>query len=158
MSENSLQLARVREAAESLGLSVHPRIMPDTTRTAEEAAAACGCSVAEIVKSLVFRGAVSGTAVLLLVSGKNRVDEARVGLIIGEAIERPNAAFVRAATGFAIGGIPPLGHRTPLPTYIDEDLLAFPRVFAAAGTPHALFDIDPKALADALGAHVIAMR
>ncbi|HWJ74577.1 MAG TPA: YbaK/EbsC family protein [Kaistia sp.] len=132
--------------------------MPEKTRTAEEAAAACGCSVDEIVKSLVFRGAQSGKGVLLLVSGANRVNEDKVAGPLGEQIMRPDAAFVRALTGFAIGGIPPFGHATPLPTYIDRDLLAHETVWAAAGTPHAIFAIDPKALAEAIGAIVIDVK
>nr|WP_280174641.1 YbaK/EbsC family protein [Kaistia soli] len=132
--------------------------MPEKTRTAEEAAAACGCSVNEIVKSLVFRGTQSGRGVLLLVSGANRVDEKKVVGPIGEPITRPDAAFVRALTGFAIGGIPPFGHATPLPTFIDRDLLAHETVWAAAGTPHAIFAIDPKMLATAIGAVIIDVK
>ncbi|MBZ9936469.1 YbaK/EbsC family protein [Mesorhizobium sp. BR1-1-16] len=158
MTEINGPASRVKGAAESFGLSVIPRIMPEKTRTAEEAAAACGCSVDEIVKSLVFRGAQSGKGVLLLVSGANRVDEEKVAGPLGEPIMRPDAAFVRALTGFAIGGIPPFGHATPLPTYIDRDLLAHQTVWAAAGTPHAVFAIDPKALADAIGAIIIDVR
>jgi len=157
MTEITGPASRVRDAAESFGLSVIPRIMPEKTRTAEEAAAACGCSVGEIVKSLVFRGKATGDGILLLVSGGNRVDEAKVGARIGQEIERPDAAFVRALTGFAIGGIPPLGHATPLPTYIDPDLLVHDIVWAAAGTPNAVFAVDPKRLAAAIGATTIAM-
>lgn len=149
--------ARVRAAAESFGLSVTIRTMPESTRAAEEAAIACGCSVGAIVKSLVFRSRDDQRPVLLLVSGANRVDEAHVGAVIGAAHERPDAAFVREATGFAIGGIPPLGHATPITTWIDRDLLAHETVWAAAGTPNAVFAIEPKALAKAIGARVIAM-
>jgi len=158
MTEITGPASRVRDAAESFGLSVMPRIMPEKTRTAEEAAAACGCSIGEIVKSLVFRGRTSGRGILLLVSGINRVDEAKVAEAIGEPIERPDAAYVRQLTGFAIGGIPPLGHATPLPTYIDRALLGHERVFAAAGTPNSIFAVDPKALAAAIGATVIDMN
>jgi len=157
MSEIPGPAARVRAAAESFGLSVTLRIMPESTRTAEEAAAACGCSVGEIVKSLVFRTRETARPVLLLVSGANRVDEALAAAAIGEAIERPNAAFVREVTGYAIGGIPPLAHSTPLATWFDRDLLAYDRVWAAAGTPNAVFAVDPKALCRAIGAEVIAM-
>ena len=155
MTEITGPASRIRDAAESFGLSVMPRIMPDNTRTAEEAAAACGCSVAEIVKSLVFRGTATGKGVLLLVSGSNRVDEAKVANPIGEPIMRPDAAFVRALTGFAIGGIPPFGHASPLPTFIDRDLLAHETVWAAAGLPNAVFSVNPAALARAIGATVI---
>ena len=148
---------RVRAAALRLGLSVAIREMPQSTRTAEEAAAACGCSVAQIVKSLVFAGATSGEPCLLLVSGRNRVDQAGVAAAIGEALVRPDAAQVRAWTGFAIGGIPPFGHDRSLRTYLDCDLLAFETVWAAAGTPHAVFAADPRALAAATGARTIRM-
>src|SRR5690606_22402730 len=126
-----------------------------STRTAAEAATAVGCSVGEIVKSLVFRGRESGSPYLLLVSGANRVNEDAVTSQIGEPLDRPDAAFVRTVTGFAIGGIPPFGHAATLPTFLDRDLLAHPAVWAAAGTPHALFRIDPAALREAVAAHVI---
>lgn len=150
--------ARVQAAGEALGLALTVRLMPDTTRTAEEAARACGCAVGQIVKSLVFRGKASGRAYLLLVSGANRVNEKAVAGILGEAIERPDAAFVREATGFAIGGIPPLGHANPLVPYLDTDLLQYETVWAAAGTPNAVFAADPKRLAQATGAQTISVR
>jgi prolyl-tRNA editing enzyme YbaK/EbsC (Cys-tRNA(Pro) deacylase) len=126
--------------------------MPDSTRTAEEAAAACGCDVGQIVKSLVFRGKASGRPILLLVSGRNQVDTAKVAAVIGEALDRPDANFVRAATGYAIGGIPPIGHDTPMAAYLDTDLLAYPEVFAAAGTPNAIMAVSPDALSKAAAA------
>src|ERR1044071_2564024 len=105
---------KVAEAAEGLGLSIAIRIMPATTRTAEEAALACGTSVGQIVKSLIFEGRDSGTPLLFLVSGKNRVDEGAVAERIGKKLKRPDAQRVRDITGFAIGGIPPLGHASAL--------------------------------------------
>lgn len=146
---------RVRETAESLNLSIAIREMPQSTRTAEEAAAACRCEVSQIVKSLVFEGASSGTPYLLLVSGKNRVDQEGVAHVLGEALTRPNAAKVRAWTGYAIGGIPPFGHDTLMKTFIDEDLLAYDIVWAAAGNPQAVFSVSPRALADAVKASTI---
>ena len=148
-------VARVVEAASRLGLSITPRLMPASTRTADEAAAACGCGVAQIVKSLLFSGAGSGQTHLLLVSGANRVNEKAMKGVIGEALKRPDADSVRAATGFAIGGVPPLGHATPSPVWFDEDLLRFDTVFAAAGHPNAIFPVDPKALAEATAATVV---
>jgi prolyl-tRNA editing enzyme YbaK/EbsC (Cys-tRNA(Pro) deacylase) len=148
---------RVESAARAAGLHIEIRVMPASTRTAEEAAAACQCAVAQIVKSLIFKGKTSGRPYLLLVSGKNRVDEKAVALRLGEEIARPDAAFVRDATSFAIGGIPPLGHATPLTPWLDEDLLQFGTVWAAAGTPSAVFAVDPKALASATGATIIRM-
>ncbi|MDK9697008.1 MAG: YbaK/EbsC family protein [Siculibacillus sp.] len=149
--------ARVAAAARDLGLEITVVAMPASTRTAEEAAAACGCSVGEIVKSLVFRGRTSGRPYLLLVAGSNRVDEKAVAGSIGEAPTRAAADDVRAITGYAIGGIPPFGHATALTVFIDEDLLGHGRVWAAAGTPFAVFAVDPRALATAVGATVIRM-
>jgi prolyl-tRNA editing enzyme YbaK/EbsC (Cys-tRNA(Pro) deacylase) len=148
---------RVRDAAARLGLAIAIREMPQSTRTADEAASACGCRIGQIVKSLVFAGEASGEPHLLLVSGENRVDEAGVAASIGEALVRPGAAQVRAWTGFAIGGIPPFGHERPMKTFLDRDLLAFDVVWAAAGTPNAVFAIDPRELARATGAAIIPM-
>ena len=144
---------RVQTAAIELGLNVEVRIMPDRTRTAAEAAAAVGCKVGQIVKSLVFKGKSSGRPYLLLVSGANRVNEHSVEHVIGEAVVRPDADFVRDVTGYAIGGIPPLGHTQQIGTYLDEDLLQYETVWAAAGTPNAVFSVDPEALRSAVGAH-----
>jgi prolyl-tRNA editing enzyme YbaK/EbsC (Cys-tRNA(Pro) deacylase) len=148
---------RVAEAARALGLSIEIKALAASTRTAEEAAAACACDVAQIVKSLVFRGGTSGKPYLLLVSGANRVDEAGVAAVIGEPLVRPDARFVREVTGYAIGGIPPFGHATALATFIDRDLLGHPTVFAAAGTPKSIFAVDPRRLAEATAARVIAV-
>ncbi|MEJ0097417.1 MAG: YbaK/EbsC family protein [Bauldia sp.] len=158
MNDLPAAAARVRAAARALGLEVAVRIMPATTRTAEEAAAACGCAVGQIVKSLIFMGKETGRPYLLLVSGANRVNEKAVAPRLGEAIVRPDADFVREATGFAIGGIPPLGHPTPLTPWLDADLLQYGTVWAAAGTPHAVFEVDPKRLQEATGAVVIDVR
>ncbi|MGO4707282.1 YbaK/EbsC family protein [Microvirga sp. 2MCAF38] len=146
---------RVHDAAQGLGLAITIREMPQSTRTAEEAAAACDCHVGQIVKSLVFQGQDSGKPYLLLVSGSNRVDQSGVAKVIGEALTRPDANAVRAWTGFAIGGIPPFAHETALATFMDEDLLPFEIVWAAAGTPNAVFSVAPKNLSQAIGAKVI---
>ncbi len=148
---------RVQAAAEAAGLTLDIRRMPQTTRTAEEAAAACGTTVGQIVKSLVFRKAESGEPVLLLVSGANRVDQSAVRSSIGEALERMDADAVRKLTGFAIGGVAPLGSLTPLATFMDADLMRFETVWAAAGAPDAVFEAEPEALAEAAGAKVIAV-
>jgi prolyl-tRNA editing enzyme YbaK/EbsC (Cys-tRNA(Pro) deacylase) len=116
------------------------------TRTAVEAATAIGCSVAEIAKSLVFRADPSGRVVLVVASGVHRVDEAKVAALIGESIARADADFVRAKTGFAIGGVPPVGHVEPPLTVIDESLSAFETIWAAAGTPNAVFRLTPADL------------
>lgn len=143
---------RVADAAKRLGLSPHIVTMADSTRTAEEAAAACGCEVAQIVKSLVFRGAQTGTPYLLLVSGKNRVNEKKAANVIGESLARPDASYVRGTTGYAIGGIPPFGHDMPIKTFMDADLLAYDSVWAAAGTPHCVMRLSPRDLQAKTGA------
>lgn len=145
----------MRAAAEAAGLAIAIREMPQSTRTAAEAAAACGTSVAQIVKSLIFKTVTGGAPVLLLVSGKNRVDERVVGAALGDTLVRVDADAVRALTGFAIGGVAPLGSLTPLPTYMDRDLLAFDVVWAAAGAPAAVFAVVPSALAAATQATIM---
>ena len=151
---SSRSARRVQEALAARGFDFEVREFPESTRTSAEAAAAIGCAVGEIAKSLVFRGAESGEAVLIIASGANRVDPAKAEALLGEAIGRADADFVRAATGFAIGGVPPLGHDRPLVTLIDEDLLAFEDVWAAAGTPNAVFRLSPKDLGDLTGGRV----
>ena len=118
---------------------------PAGTRTAAEAAAAIGCDVAQIVKSLVFRKR-SGDALLVLASGRNRVDEAKVGALVAEPISKADAAFVRKVTGFAIGGVPPAGHAQPIDTFVDRDLLSLGELWAAAGRPETVFPIAPDEL------------
>jgi prolyl-tRNA editing enzyme YbaK/EbsC (Cys-tRNA(Pro) deacylase) len=149
---------RVQDAADALGLGIRVEIMPVATRTAEEAAAACKCTAGQIAKSLVFKGKDSGKAYLLLVSGANRVDEAVAAVTLGEAITRPDAAFVREQTGFAIGGVSPVGHVPTLVPYIDADLLQYETVWAAAGTPNSIFAVSPAKLRDATGAVVMKVR
>jgi prolyl-tRNA editing enzyme YbaK/EbsC (Cys-tRNA(Pro) deacylase) len=147
----------VQEALRALGLPAEVRELDDSTRTAPEAAAAVGCELGAIVKSLVFRGASSGEPVLVLVSGDNRADEARVEAEVGEAVGRADADWVREVTGYAIGGIPPVGHPSPVRTVVDEDLLRFDEVWAAAGTPRAVFPVAPRALAEAAGGTLAAV-
>ena len=154
MSELPRSARRVRDALLALDLPAEIVRLADSTRTAPEAAAAVGCELGAIVKSLVMRGTASGDAALVLVSGANRADEALLAAALGEAIERPDAAYVREVTGYSIGGIPPVGHPAPLRTLLDEDLLRYEVVWAAAGHPHAVFPIAPAALADAAGATV----
>ena len=154
MTRNRSSARRVQEALAAQGFAFEVREFPDSTRTSAEAAAAIGCSVAQIAKSLVFRGGESGRAVLIIASGANRVDPAKAEALLGEAIGRADADFVREATGFAIGEVPPLGHDRPLVTLIDEDLLAFEEVWAAAGTPNAVFRLSPKDLGDLTGGRI----
>ena len=117
-----------------------------STRTATDAATAVGCRVAQIAKSIVFRAATSNRAVLVITSGSNRVDTAKVAALIGEPITRADADFVREATGFSIGGVPPVGHAHDPMTLIDADLAQFSEIWAAAGTPNAVFRLTPAAL------------
>ena len=126
---------------------------PAGTRTAADAAAAIGCDVAQIVKSLVFRKR-SGGALLVLASGRNRVDEAKVGALVDEPIDKADAAFVREVTGFAIGGVPPVGHAEPIDTLVDRDLLSLGELWAAAGTPQTVFPIAPEELVRVTGGQV----
>lgn len=149
---------RFRDAASALGLDVEVHELAESSRTAEEAAAACGCAVGQIVKSLVFKGADSERPILLLVSGANRVDQKGVAKQIGEALVRPDAQFVRDVTGYAIGGIPPLGHKQALTTYIDEELLDHDTIWAAAGTPNSVFPTTGAALREAASAKVIGVK
>jgi prolyl-tRNA editing enzyme YbaK/EbsC (Cys-tRNA(Pro) deacylase) len=158
MSELPPSAQKVHDAAAALRLDIAVREMPDSTRTAEKAAAAVGVTVGQIVKSLVFMGATSGKPYLLLVSGTNRVNEAGVAAHLGEGLKRPDADAVRALTGYAIGGIPPFGHDTPIATYIDGDLLQYDIVWAAAGTPKAVFSVAPGKLKDATKAIVIDVK
>ncbi len=131
--------------------------LPASTRTSAEAAAAIGCSVAQIAKSLVFRGVQSGEPVLVIASGVNRVNEARIAAVLGEPIAKADADFVRAQTGFVIGGVPPVGHSRPLRTFIDQDLRQYEEIWAAAGTPHAVFRLTPAELERLTGGEVISL-
>ena len=148
---------RVRTALLDLGLPGEIHRLADSTRTAPEAAAAVGCELGAIVKSLVMRGVNSHAPVLALVSGDNRADVKLIEAAIDEPIERPDAQYVREVTGYAIGGIPPLGHPHRVRTVMDEDLLRFETVWAAAGHPHAVFPIAPAELATAADALVLPL-
>ena len=149
---------RVEEALRGLGLDAEIREFPAGTRTAEDAAAAIGCTVGQIVKSLVFRTAQTQRPVLVIASGANRVDVAQLEPLAGEPIQRADADFVRKATGFAIGGVPPLGHAVAPITFIDRDLLAHGEIWAAAGTPNAVFRLQPGALEPMTGGTVVDLK
>ncbi|GAA2221172.1 YbaK/EbsC family protein [Streptomyces amakusaensis] len=148
---------RFAEALRELGLDVPVRRFPDATRTAAEAAAAIGCDVSEIVKSLIF--AVDGDPVLVLLDGSSRVDLERVREELGaDAVKRANADLVRKTTGYAIGGVPPFGHLTRTRVLADRALLDHPVVWAAAGTPHTVFPLDPKTLIEHAGGRLVDVR
>lgn len=130
----------------------------ESTRTAQEAADRVQCELGQIVKSLVFRTKAGSKGILVLTSGANRVDETRLGQSVGEPIARPDADFVRTLSGFAIGGVPPIGHPRPIETYIDEDLLRYPFVWAAAGTPNAVFRCSPSDLVNMTHGKVLSVK
>jgi Cys-tRNA(Pro) deacylase len=135
---------RVRQTLKSMGLATEVVEFSESTRTAAEAAAAIGTAVGQIAKSLVFMA--EEEPVLIIASGSNRVDTGKVYRLLGKKIARPDAETVRSVTGFSIGGVPPVGHNRRLRTIVDEDLLNFPVVYAAAGTPNAVFAISPTDL------------
>lgn len=137
---------KVQDALCALGFDYTVNESPHSARTSAEAAKLVGCEVGQIAKSLVFRTAQTGRAVLVIASGANRVNEWRVGVLLKEVLEKASAAFVREATGYAIGGIPPLGHARAIETFVDEDLLGYEEIWAAGGTPNALFRLVPSDL------------
>jgi prolyl-tRNA editing enzyme YbaK/EbsC (Cys-tRNA(Pro) deacylase) len=143
---------RTGELLREAGVDTQVAEFEQTTRTSAEAAAAIGCSVAEIAKSVVFRGRTSGQAIVVVASGNNRVSEAKVAALLGEPLARADAEFVRAATGYAIGGVAPIGHAQPVRLLLDADLQRFARIWAAAGTPFAVFALTPEELHRVTGA------
>ena len=148
------ETANERFAIAARLVGVEPRIQrfPQDTRTAEEAATAIGCELGQIVKSLIFT--VEGSPVMVLTSGSNRASTAKLEVVFGGRISRADAAVVRDSTGFAIGGVPPFGHRTPMRTAVDQDLLQFALVWGAAGSPDTVFPIDPSVLVSVSGGTV----
>jgi Cys-tRNA(Pro) deacylase len=144
-SELSASAQVVQDVLKNHGLTVSVVEMPTTTRTAKEAAESIGCTVAQIAKSLIFK-TESHRSILVIASGANRVNENRLAEVVGEKIEKADPDFVRAHTGFAIGGVPPIGHREPIRTFLDSDLRQHEQVWAAAGTPFAVFSIAPHDL------------
>jgi len=150
---------KVADAAKALGLEVEVVEFEETTRTADEAAAAIGCQVGQIVKSLLF--VADDEPVMTLVSGANRLDIRKLAALRGverREVKRADADTVKIATGFSIGGVPPFGHQTVLPVYVDEDLTSYETVWAAAGTPFAVFSISPGDLVDASQGRVVVLK
>jgi prolyl-tRNA editing enzyme YbaK/EbsC (Cys-tRNA(Pro) deacylase) len=155
-TENLSPPARVQAALRARGVTAEVHQFPDSTRTAAEAAAAIGTTVGQIVKSLIF---LTGTEpVLALVSGANRLALPQLSLLVGSAVGKADADAVRRATGYAIGGVPPVGFPAPIPTYLDRDLLQYDTVWAAAGTPHHVFPIAPADLAKITDATVADLK
>ncbi|MEM7226708.1 MAG: YbaK/EbsC family protein [Pseudomonadota bacterium] len=149
---------RVQAALDDFGLGFEVREFSESTRSAADAAAAIGCQVGQIAKSLVFRGGDSDRPLLVIASGPNRVDLAKVAALVGEPAGRADADFVRARTGFSIGGVPPLGHDESPVTLIDRDLTDFEEIWAAAGTPNAVFRLAPGDLARITGGQVVDVK
>lgn len=151
-------MKRVEAALREAGFANEVVSLDATARSAREAAASLGVEVAQIVKSLVFRGAESGKPVLVVASGANRVDEAKVEALVSEPLERADAKFVKEKTGFSIGGVPPLAHAEKVVTFIDEDLFRHDEVWAAAGHTHAVFMLSPGELVEMTGGEVVAVK
>ncbi|WP_374324304.1 YbaK/EbsC family protein [Azonexus sp.] len=149
---------RTQQLLTEAGLATTVVEFEQPTRTSAEAAAAIGCSIAEIAKSIVFRGKESGQAVLVVASGDNRVCERKVAALVGEKLGRADADFVRAATGYAIGGVAPLAHAQPVRLLLDRDLQRFKQVWAAAGTPYSVFPLTPAQLATITAADWLDIR
>jgi len=149
---------RVQDALDEHGISLQVVELPDSTRSAIEAAQAMGCQVEQIAKSLVFIAQLSNRPVLVIASGSNRVNEKRIGELLGEKIAKANADFVRQRTGFVIGGVPPVGHAERVVTFIDEELLGHTQIWAAAGTPHAVFQLSPADLVRITSGQVVCVK
>jgi prolyl-tRNA editing enzyme YbaK/EbsC (Cys-tRNA(Pro) deacylase) len=158
MSELPKSAQRVQAALCAYNLALSVVEFPDSTHTAKEAADAIGCQVCQIAKSLVFKRHTTGTPVLIIASGSNRVNEKTLKALLGEKIDKADADFVQEQTGYAIGGIPPVGHIKPIETFLDEDLMGYDVIWAAAGTPHAVFSVTPAALAEITGGRVICIK
>lgn len=149
---------KIQDALRAGGFDCQVIEFAESTRTAQEAAERAGCALGQIVKSLIFKGQQSGKPILVLTSGSNRVDEARISAYAGEPIGRADPDFVRAVTGFAIGGVPPLGHPQKLETYLDEDLLQYETVWAAGGTHNAVFEMPAGVLQKMTGGKVVRVK
>lgn len=155
MERISRSVARVEEALRAKGIEARVQEMPSSTRTARDAADAVGCEVGQIAKSLVFV-TDEGQVLVAVTSGSNRVDLARLSERVGAPVQMADPDTVRAATGYAIGGVPPLGLETEVPIYIDRDLMEYEAVWAAAGTPRSVFRITPRELVEATGGAIAA--
>jgi prolyl-tRNA editing enzyme YbaK/EbsC (Cys-tRNA(Pro) deacylase) len=155
MMNLSSSALKVQQALNAIGMQLDVIELPDSTRTSQEAAQALGCQVGQIAKSIIFQAITSHRPILVIASGSNRVNEKVIAGLIGEVIGKADADFVRKRTGFVIGGVPPLGHTECLETFIDQDLLQYREIWAAAGTPHAVFRLTPDDLLRMTGGLVI---
>ena len=146
MSSLSKEAQKVQNTLDKFGINLEVVELPDSTRSAEDAAQAIGCKIGQISKSLIFVTVDNGNPILVVASGPNRVDEIRVGKIVGQRIKLASPEFVLQQTGFPVGGVPPVGHKEKILTYIDRDLVQFDEIWAAAGTSHAVFRLAPQDL------------
>jgi len=158
MSQLSKSAKRVQDFLSGLGGGYEVLELPGSTKTAGDAATSIGCEVAQIAKSLVFMNVRTQEPVLVVASGVNRVDAGKIERSDSVSLIRADGKFVKEATGFAIGGIPPVGHDKPLRTYLDEDLKQYESIWAAAGTPHAVFRLTPEKLEDLTGGRWLDLR
>ena len=158
MNQLSSSAQKIQNLLNSLGYTYHVIEHVESTRTAQEAADCAGCELGQIVKSLIFRGKTSGKPILVLTSGVNRVDEKRISGYAGESISRADADFVRAVTGYAIGGVPPIGHTEKMETYLDADFLSHQTIWAAAGTPNAIFELRTEDLQKMTGGKIAQVK
>ncbi|MFO0996401.1 MAG: YbaK/EbsC family protein [Alphaproteobacteria bacterium] len=153
----SASALKVQAALAGFGLGLTVKEFSASTRTAADAAAAIGCTVAQIAKSILFRAVASDRPILVVTSGVNRVSEAKIAGYLGESLGKADAAFVRARTGFVIGGVPPVGHSEAVETFVDEDLMGFDEIWAAAGTPNAVFRLTPADLVRITNGRVVSI-
>lgn len=158
MSTLSPSAQKIQDLLTSLGYSYQVIEHTESTRTAQEAADRAGCELGQIVKSLIFMGKESKKPILVLTSGANRVDEKLISQYAGETIGRADVDFVRAKTGFAIGGVPPIGHAEKMETYLDEDFLQYQTIWAAAGTPNAIFELKTEDLQKMTSGKVVKIK
>ena len=149
---------KVQNVLNEFGFELNVLELPDSTRTAQEAANTIGCEVSQIAKSLIFKGKTSQKPILVVASGSNRVNEKVIKAHLREKLEKADADFVLEHTGFAIGGIAPIGHKNLITTLIDEDLLQYEEIWAAAGTPHAVFKLTPKILVEITKGLIISVK
>ena len=154
----SASAQKVQAALDALGFTLQVVQLPQTTRTAAEAAQAVGCAVGQIAKSLIFRTKRTHKPIMVIASGANRVNEKKIGELVGEPIEKPDADFVREKTGFVIGGVPPLGHAEKPDVFVDEDLLQYAEIWAAAGNPNAVFKLTTADLVKMSDGRVAAVK
>lgn len=157
-SDLSKSAEKVQSALNQFGFELNVVELSESTRTAQEAADTIGCQVSQIAKSLIFKCKNSQKPLLIIASGTNRVNEKVIKQYIGEKLEKADADFVLEHTGFVIGGIPPIGHKNSITTLIDEDLMQYEEIWAAAGTPHAVFKLTPKILTEITQGSIVSIK